>query len=352
MSKSLTLNNSGRRNKRRDLLKLMAAGAGSQILPARAGEAPKAPLVTVKIGYFSTIAHVAPVFIGKALGYYEAEGINLEPVEFGTANLAIPALVTGDLQAVIGLSVGAAVYNALIAEPGSMRLTAACITAHPEDILGTFVGKGLYDKGIKSPADLKGKTIYMPARGGVPEYSLAMALQKHGLSIKDVKILNLPGYPEIYQGLQAKTVEFGVLGEPYASEAKDKGIAMPIAPYGPYIAGVQLTYMAVGKKLLNEQRDVSVRLMRAYLKSIRYYEQARTKGPNRKDAIRFMQAGLKGATPQAIDSSIWYYLQPDGKVDVPSLDAQAKYFSEQGFIKTLLPVDRVVDTSILTAASK
>lgn len=314
--------------------------------------APKPATAKVRAGYFATIAHVAPLFIGKGLGYYQEEGIDLEPVEFGTANTAIPALVTGELQALVGLSVGGTLYNALAQQPGAFKLVAGCITVEPADVIGTFVRKDVYDAGVKTPADLKGRTVFMPARGGAPEYSLAVALQKHGLTIKDINISNLPGYPEIYQGLESKTVELGVLGEPYASQAKDKNIGLPLAPYGQYIPGVQLTYAAFSKALLGDQREVGVRFLRAYLKTLTYYEQARKGGPNRAEAIKHMQAGLKGIAPEVIDKSVWYFLGTDGKIDVDAVTAQARYFTEQGFIKTLLPTDQVLDTTPLADAAR
>lgn len=308
--------------------------------------------VTIKAGFFPTIAHVAPIYVPQGKGYFTAENLSVQPISFARANEALPALITGEVDALFGVSVGGALYNAIAARPNSVKLVAGLLTVIPEDLVGTYVRYDLFQSGaVKSPADLKGRTITLPQRGGAPEYSLFAALKTANLSIKDVKLQTLPSYDEIEQAFRANAIELGVLGEPFATRVRDAKIAVPLAPYGKYVNGEQLTFIAYGKRL-QEDKELGKRFLRAVIKGIADYESARLRGANRADVIKFIQQGLPGTSADVIDRAPWYYLQKDGAINTAQVSNQASYFAEQGFITKLLPVSEIVDTSFLDSARK
>jgi NitT/TauT family transport system substrate-binding protein len=323
---------------------LLAAEGGVAI-------AQNAP-ATLKVGYFPTIAHVAPIYVTEGRGYFAAEKLTVQPVQFARANEALPALITGEVDALFGVSVGGTLYNAIAARPGTVKLVAALLTVVPDDLVGTYVRTDLFQSGaVKSPADLKGRTVTLPQRGGAPEYALHAALKTAGLSVKDVKLQTLPSYDEIEQAFKSGAIELGVLGEPFATRARDAKIAVPLAPYGKYVNGEQLTFIAYGKRLLSD-KDVGQRFMRAVVKGIADYETARQKGPNRAEVIKFIQQGLSGTSADVIDRAPWYYLQKDSVVNKDAVANQAAYFADQGFINKLTPVEEVIDMTFVQALGK
>ena len=331
----------------------MAACAGLVWLAAASNPAlAQSAQAPIKVGFFPTIAHIAPFYVTEGRGYFAAEKLAVEPVQFARANEALPALITGEVDVLFGVSVGGTLYNAIGARPGSVKLVAALLTVVPEDLIGTYVRADLAQSGaVKSPADLKGRTITLPQRGGAPEYALHVALKTAGLTVKDVKLQTLPSYDEIEQAFRSGSIELGVLGEPFATRAREAKIAVPLAPYGKYVNGEQLTFVAYGKRLLSD-KDLGQRFLRAVEKGIADYEAARQKGSNRAEVIKFIQQGLKGTSAEVIDRAPWYYLQKDGVINKEAVANQAAYFAEQGFINKLLPVDEVVDTTFVDALRK
>lgn len=322
----------------------VAAGAG---LIAAAGLNPAQAQSNqpIKVGFFPTIAHIAPFYVTQGRGYFAAEKLNVEPIQFARANEALPALITGEVDVLFGVSVGGTLYNAVNARPGSVKLVAALLTVVPEDLIGTYVRADLAGT-VKSPADMKGRTVTLPQRGGAPEYALYAALKTAGLSVKDVKLQTLPSYDEIEQAFRNGAIELGVLGEPFATRAREAKIAVALAPYGKYVNGETLTYVAFGKRMLSDKK-LGQQFLAAVGKGIADYETARQNGPNRAEVIKFIQQGLKGTSAEVIDRAPWYYLQKGGVINKKDVENQAAYFAEQGFITKLLPVDDVVDTSFI-----
>lgn len=307
---------------------------------------------TVRVGYFPTIAHIAPIYVAEGEGFLAEENVTVEPVEFARANEAIPALITGEIDALLGVSVGGTLYNAAAQDPGSVKLVGGLITVVEEDLIGGYVRRDLYDSGeITEPDDLAGRAVTLPDRGGAPEYALYVALRDAGVSINEVELQTLPGYQEIEQALRSAAIEVGILGEPYATAVREDDVAVPITPYGETIPGAQLTYVAYGSRLLTDEPEVGERLFRAMYRAIDTYEEARLGGENRDEVIEYLHVALPDTEPEVIDGSPWYYLQEGGRIDIESLEDAAQYFASAGFIEDLLPLEDVVDTRFIDAGS-
>src|SRR5438093_13208435 len=80
-------------------------------------------------------------------------------------------------------------------------------------------------KEIGKIADLRGKTVAASAPGTAPYFTLAWFLKKNGLSVKDVKVVNLEPGPAA-QAFIAGQNDAAMTYEPYLSTvraAPDKG---------------------------------------------------------------------------------------------------------------------------------
>lgn len=74
---------------------------------------------------------------------------------------------------------------------------------------------------IKSIADLKGKTIAASAPGTAPYFTLAWFLKKNGLTVKDVKVVNMEPGPAA-QAFLAGQNDAAMTYEPYLGAVRDK----------------------------------------------------------------------------------------------------------------------------------
>jgi NitT/TauT family transport system substrate-binding protein len=75
---------------------------------------------------------------------------------------------------------------------------------------------------IKSPADLKGKSVAISRFGSASDFAAAAALEKLGVNAKQVTMLQLGGNPSRLAALSGGSVYATVFSEPYASMAVKK----------------------------------------------------------------------------------------------------------------------------------
>ena len=155
--------------------------------------------------------YVAPVWIAEHKGFFQAAGLAVEIKEFfGSGVLALTAMEAGGPDIVM---------------PANLTVVFRSVTS---DKFAVFAGFGWnddfckvlvrQDKGIKSPADLRGKKIGV-VRGTTAHNFLRLFLQANHLKISDVEIVYLQAtdYP---QALAEGRVAAISAWEPYLESAK------------------------------------------------------------------------------------------------------------------------------------
>jgi sulfonate transport system substrate-binding protein len=107
------------------------------------------------------------------------------------------------------------------------------------------------DAGLKSAADLKGKTIAGP-KGTILHELLASYLQKAGLSMADVKFVSM-GLPAARSALENGSVDCALLAGPLAYQEEKKGMHVVTTGDG-LVSG--LTVTATSGKFYKEHKDL------------------------------------------------------------------------------------------------
>jgi NitT/TauT family transport system substrate-binding protein len=145
--------------------------------PAGSAPADAAPTVTVKVGYQPDLHGAGMLDIGRAHGYFQRFGINVEPVKFSDGPTEMQAMAGGDIQ--FGYLGPGAVWI-----PASGR--ADIITVDSLEVGDWVVGQ----PGVTNLGDLKGKSVgYSPGTSG--EMILRLALQKARLTMHDIHPVKL-----------------------------------------------------------------------------------------------------------------------------------------------------------------
>ena len=245
-------------------LALAAAGCGDDDDSAGGGEG-SAETTTVTVGTLP-IANAAPMYLGMKKGFFEEEGLKIEPqVGEGGAAL-IPTLISGDAQfAFVGVipaitAVGKNVPIRIVTSSDDAAAT------EQKDWQTLVVPKG---SPIKSVEDLPGKTIAVNALRGLAEVVISRSLEKQGVDYRDVKLLEVP-FPEMPAALAQKRVDAALLTEPFLSAVLAEGgkqidapsvETVPNFPNGVYVATEQ--YIA-------ENGDIVDRFARAMNRSLEY----------------------------------------------------------------------------------
>ena len=142
-------------------------------------EDPGPEPATINVIYHPTIGGATAIATAIAQGYFEEENLTVNLQMYTSGPPEIAAMVAG--QADIGFIGSGAAW---LAFSGQVNIIALDNIALTEEIITRA------DSGISSVADLKGKTIAV--QEGAAGYTLlVVALQEAGLTVSDVKILNI-----------------------------------------------------------------------------------------------------------------------------------------------------------------
>ena len=138
----------------------------------------------------------------------------------GSADEVTPKLIKGELDiAAVPANLASVLYNNT---EGKVQLLAV-------NTLGVIyiVQRG---DGVKTAADLKGKTIYGSGKGSTPEYCLRYILEKNGIDPDgDVNIEWKSEHTEVVQALAADEDAIGLLPQPFVTVAQGQAEGLNIA---------------------------------------------------------------------------------------------------------------------------
>jgi NitT/TauT family transport system substrate-binding protein len=164
-------------------------------LPAQAQE-----LRRILYGTSTSIAHL-PVWVGKDMGLFAKNGLNVEPVQIRGGAVSTMAIMSG--QTVLS-GVGAGSVIAARVEGGDIVLLACPTDLEPVSLIAR--------PEIKSPSDLKGKAAGITRLNSSIHFYLRSAARMVGVdSDKEMTLLQLGGSPEIVGALESGRIAAAAL---------------------------------------------------------------------------------------------------------------------------------------------
>ncbi|MFL5094876.1 MAG: ABC transporter substrate-binding protein [Xanthobacteraceae bacterium] len=309
---------------------------------------------TITVGVAAATSD-APIFIADKKGYFKAEGLDVKVASFKSASDMVAPLGTGQLDAGAG-SASAGLYNA-VARGIKIRIVADKASSPPGyGATKIVVRRDHVDTGrYKEPKDLKGMKFAMNAPGVSNTSTLNTLLKSAGLKYSDVETVDLP-LPEHVTVLKNKAVDAAASVEPAPTIAAKNGDAVVIKSDDEILPHHQIAVLLYSEDFALKRQDAARRFMRAYIRAVRFYNDAlkdgRLDGPTADEVI----AILAEATP--IKSRDIYKaitptgMNPDGRVNAESLAYDLAFYREQGLIRGEVTIDAVVDHSFADAAVK
>ena len=201
-------------------------------------------------------------------------------------------------------------------------------------------------KDVGKIADLRGKTIAASAPGTAPYFTLAWFLKKNGLSVKDVKVVNLEPGPAA-QAFIAGQNDAAMTYEPYLSSVREK-------PEAGKIIATTLDYPMVmdtfgcTPKFIQEQPKLVQAMVDGYFDALQMIKQ------EPKKSFEIMGAVVK-QTGEQFEKSQSYLRWQDreankkfftGEIQAFSKDA-ADLLLELGIIKTVPDTTAIIDTRFI-----
>jgi NitT/TauT family transport system substrate-binding protein len=229
---------------------IAAAGTCALALPANAQQVWRHGMIKAK-------ADAGIFMMVTTRDFAKKQGIDLKISEFRNDQLALKALISGELDSYEGGPQG--VFSA-DAKGGDARILGCHWVVVPH---------GIYAKdSIKKVSDLKGKKIAVSAPNSMPDMLARAALRKYGVSPSDVNLAAVGGDRDRYQALVGGVVDAAVVSNEYEPIAP-KGIHLLVAGRDAVPNFLRVCIMS-SEKVLAKKGDAAARFLAAEMTALRY----------------------------------------------------------------------------------
>ena len=300
----------------------------------------------VKIGFVPSESF-APLFVAHERGHFKAQGLTTELVRLPSGAAILTQVSTGDLQ-VGGGALGAAGFNA-----AHQKLPVAFVApmhyAYNEDYL--VVRKAEIDAGrFKAVADLRGKPCAINAKGVATEWVLDEVLQTGGLKIDNIDVKTLP-FPEMLPALDNGAIHCGIITEPFATQAEEKGIGVRPLKAKPGAKPVPIT-VAFWNSDWAKKNDAAARgFMAGYLQAVRDLSEPNAwKAPVHTEII----SKHTGVSANVLVKTRAPSFSPNLELEEKVMMSQQEFNLRLGYLKykEMKPIKELIDLSYAEAAVK
>ena len=326
----------------------IAAGAGAGALLAK--PAIGQGLAKVKLGVPNAATDVG-YFVAHARGYFKDEGLDVEIIPFDSAARMIAPMASGDLQVAAG-GPSAGLYNGVARGLDIRMVSDKSKNVTNRSSVHVMVRKDLMDSGrVKSIKDLKGLKYANGAPGSSATSIFYTLLKRAGIALDEVQEVSM-SFPQQVAALETRAIDFAAPPDPAGTLAMKRGIAKLLIESWELIPSHQVAVTLYGGKFIKEQADQGRRFMRAFLRGVRDHNDALDATGNfagsRGDAIIDILVKYGPfKDPQIYKSFVMAFCDPDGKMDLASLQFDIDIFKEMKMLEAPVDLAKVVDTSFI-----
>jgi NitT/TauT family transport system substrate-binding protein len=207
----------------------------------------------------------APLYVAIERGYFARQGLEVELISTPGGMSSFAVLASGRAEAVVG-GLGAALFNAA-ARGLDFKVVGPAHLERPPVSTPLVVSRKAFESGeIRSVKDLRGKRVSVNVIGSATEFWLNAALLKGGLTMNDVHLESV-NFPDVPAALANGAIAAGMLGEPLATLAEDRGQIVRLSD--DFINGVQVTAVYFAGDFMRRHPQEAVGFMVAWLRACR-----------------------------------------------------------------------------------
>jgi NitT/TauT family transport system substrate-binding protein len=293
----------------------------------------------------------AGVFVAKERGYFQEQGISVEPIFFSSSGgPQMAALTTGDLDVGSG-SISPGIYNAVAAGIG-LKIVATKSRVGSGRTAKYLVRRSLVESG-KTPTlkDLKGKIIALNSAGGSSRLYLDGLLKKAGLRDSDVTILVMP-FADMANALSRAAIDAAFMVQPLASAVEESGAAVVIADLADIFPGHMTNNLFYSDVFIRNRSKTAERFMSAFLKGQRdFHDAVTTKKESLDEIADLVGKYLRVKDTKTLKNGLTAQdSPPNGDVNVKEIQDDQDWYFQRGLIGTKVDVNKMVDLRFLQSA--
>lgn len=326
---------------------LAAAAALFAVNASAADMAPLDPPQKVRFAYVP-IMKFAAAYVAEQRGLFDKYGLDVDFERVKSGTEAIAFLTQGSVD-VGGIAIVTSLWSGWnrgldlkIIAPGALEPKTNATT-------GLYVRKALKDDGtVSSVGDLKGRRISSaggPGSGG--EYLVSKALERGGLTIRDVELVNIAN-PDAPQSMAGGAIDGALVGHPYGDTMVANGDAVLLE--GDLTPGLMTVAYVASGKFVSERAEVAERFVLALTEAARMMQGEDYLAADNLDAY----LTYTNSTEEALRAAPSLVYDPDMAIPVDGLADVERVHRENGRTEYDEPLDisKVVDERFVDGATK
>jgi NitT/TauT family transport system substrate-binding protein len=238
----------------------------------------RAQLSKVYVAHPAATLSDAPFYIALDKGFYQQEKYEVLSIFVTGGPTGAQALIAGSIH--FSLALGSGTRAAMVGAP------LKGIFGFNEKPIFSLYGRP--DLGVKTQADLQGKTIAVTGIGSSTDYAARAILSHFGLKPeKDATIVALGGGMNVWSALETGRVQAAILWPPFDVLAIEKGMKKIL--YLGDIIKLPASGVVTSDRLLQEEPGLVKGFLRATLRGLRFFQNE----ANREENSRIMAKAFK-----------------------------------------------------------
>ncbi|MAS14790.1 MAG: ABC transporter substrate-binding protein [Nitratireductor sp.] len=306
----------------------------------------------INVGILSLTSH-SPSIIAEAKGYFEAQDLEVEFVSFQAAQPMAVAIASGDVD--FGMT---AISGGLIslADKGVVKIIGGALQETP-DVEGQKIlaSKAAFDAGVKTPADLKGRTYGITTTGSSFHYMAHKIADKEGFDRSEIQVKPLQKVPAVIASLKSGQIDAWSI-VPNIAGALTKGPeVVEIGKVSDYIDNYQVTTVFTSTKNATEKKDLVERFLAGLSGGISDYNAALVdKTMSEEDTTAIVEMihkyvysdqPLEKADPRIRAGAM--RINEGAALSIASVEDQLEWFKSEGLVPEGVTMEKLVDTSFV-----
>jgi len=241
---------------------------------------------TVRMAYISdSPGSSAPYWIAKEAGLFNKYGLDAELIFINGSTRGIQSLIAGDLD--FAGAVGTSAINGRLAG-GDVVIVDSLVNTLPYYIIGR--------PDIRSPEDLKGKTLATHIPGTSADFAVRLALRKYAIDYRDIRAVMVGGATARVAAVINGQTDFTMVTEPGKIEGEKAGMKV-IIDMAKLKIPFQFTCTVTSGKLIQKNPKTVEAMTKAVAEAVHFFKN------RKKESIKIMAKYTRGAKPNVLEGS-------------------------------------------------